>query len=180
MVCVYRILDSDSLFLVIGVSFCFQMQGVYLSKRFISCFQGDRKEGQIVPLSLALLTQNNQYAIEVHFGAACPRPQVCLLSITEVVLNQEEFLCRLKVVYLAWFLVKMYFWPNKMFVREFAWFVFIPTLSFKMLTFYLNSLKEKKKKRMGWESDMHLEGVINLKVIVIIKLPKIKILRNAT
>ena len=39
----------------------------------------------------------------------------------------------------------MYFWPNKMFVREFAWFVFIPTLSFKMLTFYLNSLKEKKK-----------------------------------
>lgn len=67
-----------------------------------------------------------------------------------------------------------------MFVREFAWFVFIPTLSFKMLTFYLNSLKEKKKKRMGWESDMHLEGVINLNVIVIIKLPKIKILRNAT
>ena len=49
-----------------------------------------------------------------------------------------------------------------------------------MLTFYLNSLKEKKKKRMGWESDMHLEGVINLNVIVIIKLPKIKILRNAT
>lgn len=64
-------------------------------------------------------TQNNQYAIEVHFGAACPGPQsvcVCLLSITAVVLNQE-FLCRLKVVYLAWFVVKMYFWPNKMFVR---------------------------------------------------------------
>ena len=67
-----------------------------------------------------------------------------------------------------------------MFVREFVWFVFIPTLSFKMLTFYLNSLNEKKKKRMGWESDMHLEGVINLNIIVIIKFPKIKILRNAT
>ena len=81
MVCVYRILDSNSLFLVIGVSFCFQMQIVYLSKeRFISCFQGDRKEGQSVPLSLALLIQNNQYATEVHFGAACPRPQeyVCV------------------------------------------------------------------------------------------------------
>ena len=109
-----------------------------------------QKGGSDCP-SLALLTQNNQYAIEVHFGAAYPRPQecVCLLSITEVVLNQEEFLCRLKVVYLAWFVVKMYFWPNKMFVREFVWFVFIPTLSFKMLTFYLNSLNEKKKKR-GW------------------------------
>ena len=81
MVCVYRILDSNSLFLVIGVSFCFQMQGVYLSKeRFISWFQGDRKEGQSVPLSLALLIQNNQYGIEVHFGAACPGPQeyVCV------------------------------------------------------------------------------------------------------
>lgn len=108
----------------------------------------ETKEGQIVPLSLALLTQNNQYAIEVHFGAVCPGPQECVcVSITAVVLNQE-FLCRLKVVYLAWFVVKMYFWPNKMFVREFAWFVFIPTLSFKMLTFYLNSLKEKIK-RMG-------------------------------
>lgn len=73
----------------------------------------------------------------------------------------------------------MYFWPNKMFVREFAWFVFIPTLSFKMLTFNLNSLKEKIK-RMGWEWDVHLEGVINLNLIVIIKLPKITILRNAT
>ena len=30
---------------------------------------------------------------------------------------------------------------------------------------------------MGWESDMHLEGVINLNIIVIIKFPKIKILR---
>ena len=36
-----------------------------------------------------------------------------------------------------------------MFVREFVWFVFIPTLSFKMLTFYLNSLNEKKKKEDG-------------------------------
>lgn len=38
----------------------------------------ETKEGQIVPLSLALLTQNNQYAIEVHFGAACPGPQECV------------------------------------------------------------------------------------------------------
>lgn len=39
---------------------------------------------------------------------------------------------------------------------------------------------KKKKKKMGWEWDMHLPGVISLNLIVIIKLLKIKILRNGT
>lgn len=41
----------------------------------------------------------------------------------------------------------MNFWPNEMFAREFSWFVFIPTLSFKILAFYLTCLQEKKKKK---------------------------------
>ena len=39
--------------LALRVSFYLQMQEVYLShKRFISCLQGDREEGQSIPLAL--------------------------------------------------------------------------------------------------------------------------------
>ena len=48
-------------------------------ERFISCFQGDRKESQNVPLVLALsyvtLIQNNQDAIMAYLGMICLEPQ---------------------------------------------------------------------------------------------------------
>lgn len=38
-----------------GVSFYLQIRGMYLSpEKCISCFQGDRKEAQSVPLALAI------------------------------------------------------------------------------------------------------------------------------
>ena len=55
------------------MSFCLQVKEGHLShETFISCYQGDREESQSGPvaldISLATLFQNNQYAIEVHFG----------------------------------------------------------------------------------------------------------------
>ena len=48
-------------------------------ERFISCFQGDRKESQNVPLVLAIsyvtLIQNNQDAIVAYLGIICLEPQ---------------------------------------------------------------------------------------------------------
>lgn len=62
------------------MSFYLQMEGVYLSlERLVSCFLGDRQEGQSVPLALAIfkvtLIQNDQYATMIHFGVAHPELQ---------------------------------------------------------------------------------------------------------
>ena len=62
---------------MIRVSFSLQIWGGDVSyERFITCFLGDREEGQTVILASALLQvtviQNNQYALEAHLGVACP------------------------------------------------------------------------------------------------------------
>ena len=86
---IHRLQGWSSLSPAIRLSFYFQTQGVHLSlARFISCFQGDRGEGQHVPLALAVsyvtLSQNSQHAIVAYFGMACPAPSsaYCKLIIT--------------------------------------------------------------------------------------------------
>ena len=54
-------------------------------ERFISCFQGDREEGQSVPLALPMLSvnliQNNQHPIKAYLGLGCPGLQQYFVHI---------------------------------------------------------------------------------------------------
>lgn len=67
----------NSLSLAIRMSLYLRGQGGYASHgKFISCFQGDRKEGQSVLLLLAVpqvaFVQNNEYTTLAYFEANCP------------------------------------------------------------------------------------------------------------
>ena len=84
---------------MIRVSFSLQIWGGDVSyERFITCFLGDREEGQSVIIASALLQvtviQNNQYALEGHLGVACPgsRGLTCMDSSTVELMRKTRII----------------------------------------------------------------------------------------
>lgn len=97
---------------MIRMFFYLQVEKAHLAQgRFVSCFQGDREEGQSVPLTLAIsqvtLIQNNPSAIEAHLGVACPGPNKWQFLLSNCSFAPEPTLSRL-CIYYSW----KFFWSR--------------------------------------------------------------------